>query len=129
MKAKKPVNSDTFLVGSVPGWGTCYFYIELYMSKTSSDVGVFLVDDGSAGDPSYPLDISGSSFSISHGENVIFSFTFPDDDKITKRESGLGVRKALVYEKLKSMQDADDSSKELFRRRGNGNLYSHTSCP
>lgn len=116
-RARDHVCSDSFLVGDVPGWGVYFFSIEFEMDKTTSDVGLFLTHDRKmSGDYGFPLDITGSSISVLHGEKEVFSRTMTGHGhggKIDRPGRGLGWPKAFVYQELLSMLSAKDSCNKL----------------
>jgi hypothetical protein len=115
LTARESVYSDAFLVGTVPGWGTYEFQIELQVSKTSPDVGLFLNHFKNDTLIAYfPLAIRGSYVSVLHGDEVIASANFSSvDNRITKAGCGRGLPAALKYKELKAMLSAKDSVDEL----------------
>jgi hypothetical protein len=115
LTARESVYSDAFLVGTVPGWGTYEFQIELKLSKTSLDVGLFLNHFKNDTLIAYfPLTITGSYVSVLHGDEVLASANFSSvDSEITKAGYGRGLPAALKYKELKAMLSAKDSVDEL----------------
>jgi hypothetical protein len=111
LRARTSVYSDTFLVGTVPGWGTYSFYIELGMDKSSPSVGLFLHVEKHTEVSCFPLNVGGSAFAVLHCGEQIGRRTFPAN--FTNLGKGSGWKEMFTYEELKSKLYADGSDNEL----------------
>lgn len=108
------VVSQSFLVGNVLGCGKYSFNISLKCDRASSNWGLGLNHDlVQSGVACFPVDMSGSSITVFHGEKEIFSRTMTSGTMIYRPGAGFGWHQALGYEELMRMLDAEDSCNTL----------------